>query len=133
MVVFNLKRIVFWLIGFSPTLLMLALLIYVVVEEVFLSPGPCIGRGCALGEAVLAMALLAALVMTWVAHAIEVVIVLLIRKEKGRVWLASVAGMAYLNIRKLLISWALAYPIVMWLLMSITLSVVWHDNVPNLP
>lgn len=132
MAVFDLKRIVFWSICFSPTLLMLASLMYFVWEEVVLYPGPCIGRGCAFGEAIAMMAFFSVLVMTWIAHAIGAIVILLVRKDKGRMWLSSVAGVSYLSIRKILISWALAYPLVMGFLTLIALSVMFYRG-PDAP
>lgn len=78
------------------------------------------------------MAFFSVLVMTWIAHAIGAIVILLVRKDKGRMWLSSVAGVSYLSIRKILISWALAYPLVMGFLTLIALSVMFYRG-PDAP
>lgn len=66
------------------------------------------------------MDLLIALLMSWGAHAIQGVVISVIgNNNNGRMWISSIAGMDYVNIKNILSLWVLFYPFTMWLLMRV--------------
>ena len=74
----------------------------------------------------------AVLVVTFIAHVVEAIVISLIKKEKYRAWLSGLAGVPYPALRKILICWALAYPLVMWVLMLFAFAFI-LDKGPDLP